>query len=60
VEEVALVEAEVAGYQFEKLFVLDYDRSNLENRNVIFPFDKLFNFIDANFVCKQCGNSKST
>jgi hypothetical protein len=49
-----------AGYEFDKSYILDYDRSNLDNRHVIIPFDELINFIDSNFVCKGCGKSEST
>jgi hypothetical protein len=48
------------GYQFEKSFVLDWDRNNMDKRHVIIPFDELINFIDSNFVCKLCLLSKST
>ena len=41
-------------------FVLDYDRSNLDNKHIIIPFDAFIKFIDSNFVCKFCQNSKST
>jgi hypothetical protein len=32
----------------------------LDNRHAIIPFNGLINFVDTNFVCKQCGNLKST
>jgi hypothetical protein len=57
VEELYPMEQEIAskrvaaGYEFEESFVLDYDRSNLDNRHVI-HFDELINFIDSNFLCK--------
>jgi hypothetical protein len=41
-----VVETNDEGYKTVKLFVLvDYDRSNMDNRHVIIPFDELINFI---------------
>jgi hypothetical protein len=38
--------------------VTAYDRTNLDNRNVIIPYDDLISFLDSNFVCEKCkGNS---
>jgi hypothetical protein len=61
-DEVEVEEAGQAkdGDTFEKSFILDYNRSNLHSIHVILQFNKLINFIDANFVCQQCGGSKST
>jgi hypothetical protein len=39
------------GYKFEKSFVLDYDRSNLENRHVIIPFNKLIKILLMLTLC---------
>jgi hypothetical protein len=47
-------------YHQETSLVLDYDRSNLDRKHVIIPFDQLISFLDYNFVCKKCGKSKST
>jgi hypothetical protein len=46
--------------QDQSSFVLEYNRSNLDNKHGIIPFDDLIKFIDANFVCKLCGNSTLT
>jgi hypothetical protein len=38
--------------------VTAYDRSNLDNRNVLVPYDELISFLDSNFLCEKCkGNS---
>jgi hypothetical protein len=41
---------EEVGYNFERSYVLDYNRKNLDKRHVIIPFDQFINFIDSNFV----------
>jgi hypothetical protein len=51
---------EVPGYKFERLYVLDYDRKNLDNIHIIIPFNQLIKFIDSNFLCKFCKGTKST
>jgi hypothetical protein len=45
---------------YQRSFVVEYDRNNLDNKHIIIPFDELVKFIDSNFVCKFCGHSKST
>jgi hypothetical protein len=50
----------VPQFKYETSSVVDYDRSNLDKRHVIIPFDELIKFIDTNFVCKQCSNSRSS
>ncbi len=51
---------EVPGYNFERSYVVDYDRKNLDSRHIIIPFDQLVKFIDSNFLCKFCYGPKST
>jgi hypothetical protein len=41
------------------VLLVAHDRSNLEQRNVILPYDALVNFMDDNFVCKKCLSSES-
>jgi hypothetical protein len=59
-EQVDLVEDDDAGYKHEKLFVVGYNRSNLDKRHVIILFYELINFLDTNFVSRKCCTSKST
>jgi hypothetical protein len=44
----------------QRSLVLNYDRSNLDSRHVIIPFDELIKFMDTNFVCKKCLKSSCT
>jgi hypothetical protein len=37
----------------------DYDRANLDRRNIILPFDALICFLDENLVCKYCRKCES-
>jgi hypothetical protein len=34
--------------------VTSYDRDNLDNCNVILPYNSLIDFLDTNFLCRQC------
>jgi hypothetical protein len=38
--------------------ITNYDRTNLDNRNVVIPYDAFVTFLDSNFVCKICFENK--
>jgi hypothetical protein len=56
-EPVEVKKAGMQDYAFQNSFVLDYDQSNIDRKHVLIPFEDQIHFIDANFVCKFCGNS---
>jgi hypothetical protein len=32
----------------------DFERCNMDDRNVILPYDEFVSFLDTNFICKKC------
>jgi hypothetical protein len=45
--------------KFGNVVVIDYDRSIILDQHVVIPMDAFVEFLDSNFVCRNCRESRS-